>query len=137
MLGISIPPLLMLHFLGTVVAHKVFGIDDAYDETVLALVTNPGFTATQIAAVLVTWIHGCIGITYWLRLQVVVSQGARRLVHAGAADPDALPPGLRGGGARSAAPDAPARACSTIWSRAATCRAAMRSSGSMPGATTG
>ena len=68
-LGISIPPLLMLHFLGTVVAHKVFGIDDAYDETVLALVTNPGFTATQIAAVLVTWIHGCIGIAYWLRLK--------------------------------------------------------------------
>jgi adenylate cyclase len=68
-LGISIPPLLMLHFLGTVVAHKVFGIDDAYDETVLALVSNPGFTATQIAAVLVTWIHGCIGIAYWLRLK--------------------------------------------------------------------
>jgi adenylate cyclase len=68
-LGIAIPPLLVLHFLGTVVAHRVFGIDDAYDETVLAMVTNPGFTATQVAAVLVTWIHGCIGITYWLRLK--------------------------------------------------------------------
>ncbi|MES1151422.1 MAG: hypothetical protein ABUL54_05965, partial [Dongia sp.] len=68
-LGVSIPPLLMLHFLGTVVAHQVFGIDDAYDETILALISSPGFTATQIAAVLVTWIHGCIGITYWLRLK--------------------------------------------------------------------
>jgi adenylate cyclase len=68
-LGLAIPPLLMLHFLGTVVAHHVFGIDDAYDETVLALVTNPGFAATQVLAVLVTWIHGCIGITYWLRLK--------------------------------------------------------------------
>jgi adenylate cyclase len=68
-LGVSIPPLLMLHFLGTVVAHHVFGIDDAYDETMLALVSNPGFTATQVAAVLVTWIHGCIGLAYWLRLK--------------------------------------------------------------------
>jgi adenylate cyclase len=69
MLGLSIPPLLMLHFLGTVVAHQVFGIDDAYDETVLALVSNPSFAATQVAAVLVTWIHGCIGLAYWLRLK--------------------------------------------------------------------
>jgi len=68
-LGVSIPPLLMLHFLGTVVAHQVFGIDDAYDETILALISSPGFTATQIAAVLITWIHGCIGIAYWLRLK--------------------------------------------------------------------
>jgi adenylate cyclase len=68
-LGLAIPPLLMLHFLGTVVAHHVFGIDDAYDETVLALALNPGLAAVQVAAVLVTWIHGCIGITYWLRLK--------------------------------------------------------------------
>jgi adenylate cyclase len=68
-LGLSIPPLIMLHFLGTVVAHSVFGIDDAYDETVLALVSNPGFATTQVAAVLVTWIHGCIGLAYWLRLK--------------------------------------------------------------------
>jgi adenylate cyclase len=69
-LGLAIPPLLVLHFLGTVVAHHVFGIDDAYDDTILALISNPGFTATQIGAVLVTWIHGCIGITYWLRLKL-------------------------------------------------------------------
>jgi adenylate cyclase len=36
-LGLSIPPLLILHFLGTVVAHEIFSIDDAYDETILAL----------------------------------------------------------------------------------------------------
>ncbi len=68
-LGLAIPPLLILHFLGTVVAHHVFGIDDAYDETVLALATNPSLATTQVLAVLVTWIHGCIGLTYWLRLK--------------------------------------------------------------------
>ena len=68
-LGISIPPLLTLHFLGTIVAHHVFGIVAAYDDTVLALAVNPSFAATQVLAVAVTWIHGCIGITYWLRLK--------------------------------------------------------------------
>jgi adenylate cyclase len=68
-LGISIPPLLMLHFLGTAVASNVFGIDDAYEEVVLALASNPILVGLQTAAVLVTWIHGCIGLGFWLRLK--------------------------------------------------------------------
>ena len=68
-LGISIPPLLTLHVLGTVVAHQVFGLDDAYEETVLALATNGTLVAVQTAAVIVTWIHGCIGLGFWLRLR--------------------------------------------------------------------
>jgi len=68
-LGLAIPPLLMLHVLGTIAAHNVFGIDDAYDETVLAILSSPGITVTQTTAVVVTWIHGCIGIAYWVRLK--------------------------------------------------------------------
>lgn len=68
-LGLSIPPLLTLHFLGTAVAHWVFGLDDAYEETVLALASSGVLVAVQTAAVLVTWIHGCIGIGFWLRLK--------------------------------------------------------------------
>ncbi len=68
-LGLSIPPLLTLHFLGTAVAHYAFGLDDAYEETVLALASNPVLVAVQTAAVLVTWIHGCIGLAFWLRLK--------------------------------------------------------------------
>lgn len=68
-LGLSIPPLLTLHFLGTAVAHHFFGVDDAYEETVLAIVSSPVLVAVQVAAVLVTWIHGCIGLAFWLRLK--------------------------------------------------------------------
>jgi adenylate cyclase len=68
-LGLSIPPLLTLHVLGTVVAHYTFGLDDAYEETVLALASSPVLVAVQTAAVLVTWIHGCIGLAFWLRLK--------------------------------------------------------------------
>jgi adenylate cyclase len=59
----------MLHFLGTVVAHDVFGIDDAYDATLLGMVSNPKIVIAQTAAMLVTWVHGCIGLAYWLRLR--------------------------------------------------------------------
>ncbi len=68
-LGLSIPPLLTLHVLGTVVAHYTFGLDDAYEETVLALASSPVLVGVQTAAVLVTWIHGCIGLAFWLRLK--------------------------------------------------------------------
>jgi adenylate cyclase len=68
-LGLSIPPLLTLHFLGTAVAHRVFEIDDAYEEVVLVLASDPKLAAVQTVAVLVTWIHGCIGIGFWLRLK--------------------------------------------------------------------
>ena len=68
-LGLSIPPLLTLHFLGTVVAHYQFGLDDAYEETVLAIASSSKVVALQTIAVLVTWIHGCIGLGFWLRLK--------------------------------------------------------------------
>jgi len=68
-LGLSIPPLLTLHFLGTVVAHKVFGLDDAYEETVLAIASSPKLIAVQTVALLVAWTHGCIGLGFWLRLK--------------------------------------------------------------------
>jgi adenylate cyclase len=68
-LGLSIPPLLTLHFLGTAIAHKVFGLDDAYEETVLAIASSGTLIAVQTAAVLVAWIHGCIGLGFWLRLK--------------------------------------------------------------------
>ena len=68
-LGLSIPPLLTLHFLGTAVAHWVFELDDAYEETVLAIASSNMLITVQTAAVLVTWIHGCIGIGFWLRLK--------------------------------------------------------------------
>ena len=48
-LGLSIPPLLTLHFLGTAVAHWVFGLDDAYEETVLALASSGVLVAVQTA----------------------------------------------------------------------------------------
>ncbi len=66
-LGFAIPILLIPHVVGTRVAHELFGVIDTYDYVLARLVLG-GFWLTQTALLLVVWVHGCIGIHYWLRL---------------------------------------------------------------------
>jgi adenylate cyclase len=69
-LGLSVPPLLILHILGTAVSHALYGIDDRYAYVLWAIwVVSPVLGVMQSAAVIVTWIHGCIGLNYWLRVK--------------------------------------------------------------------
>lgn len=68
-LGVSAPPLLMLHFLGTAIASETFGMEDGYDLVLFSLLSQPKYVFIQTLAILVTWSHGCIGLAYWLRLQ--------------------------------------------------------------------
>lgn len=69
-LGLMTPPLLMLHVLATAYAHDQFHFVDSYAYVLLSIwVFQPGYGVVQALAVVVTWIHGCIGMTYWLRLK--------------------------------------------------------------------
>jgi len=69
-LGLSAPPLLILHVLGTAYAHGAYGLDDRYAFVLWAIwVAAPSVGAMQAAALVVTWIHGCIGLNYWLRVK--------------------------------------------------------------------
>lgn len=69
-LGLSAPPLLILHILGTAVAHALYGLDDRYAYVLwIAWSVAPVNGVLQAAAVIVTWIHGCIGLNYWLRVK--------------------------------------------------------------------
>ena len=70
LLGIAIPPLLILHVLGTAVSARVHGADDTYAYVLLVLWTfDPALTLRQVAATLVVWGHASIGLHYWLRLK--------------------------------------------------------------------
>jgi adenylate cyclase len=69
-LGLSAPPLIILHILGTSVAHALYGVEDRYAYVLWVLWTvAPDQGVMQVAALVVTWIHGCIGLNYWLRVQ--------------------------------------------------------------------
>jgi adenylate cyclase len=69
-LGLSVPPLLMLHILGTGVAHSLYGLEDRYAYVLwVAWTLSPINGVLQSTAIVVAWIHGCIGLNYWLRVK--------------------------------------------------------------------
>ena len=68
--GLAIPPLLVLHILGTRFAHEVFGVNDNYAYILLVYFQlDPGSGIRQLVALLVVWVHACIGLHFWLRLK--------------------------------------------------------------------
>ncbi|RUM27048.1 adenylate/guanylate cyclase domain-containing protein [Rhizobium vallis] len=67
-LGLLIPLLLLDHVIGTRIAHEFYGYIDDYDAVVSMLwIRNPTNGLRQGFAVVAVWIHGCIGIHFWLR----------------------------------------------------------------------
>jgi adenylate cyclase len=67
-LGLSIPPLIMLHVIGTKIADMFLGTSSSYQSVLTVYwVSAPSLKALQIAAVLAIWVHACIGIHFWLR----------------------------------------------------------------------
>ncbi|MBY5405377.1 adenylate/guanylate cyclase domain-containing protein (plasmid) [Rhizobium sp. WSM1274] len=67
-LGLMIPLLLLDHVIGTRIAHEFYGYIDDYETVVGMLwIRNPTNGVRQVFAVVAVWIHGCIGIHFWLR----------------------------------------------------------------------
>ncbi len=70
LLGLAVPPLILLHVLGTRGAHQFFGTEDNYDYVLLVIwVFLPMEGALQLVALVTAWLHGCIGLRGWLRLK--------------------------------------------------------------------
>jgi adenylate cyclase len=69
-LGFAIPPLLVLHVLGTRVAYEFFGTEDSYVYVLLVyFVFSPILGVKQVAVVGVAWLHVAIGLHFWLRIR--------------------------------------------------------------------
>lgn len=68
--ALLIVPLLVGHVLGVTLGAELFGYTPSY-KIVLGVfwVQNPLSGLTQVLVVVVTWIHGCIGLFTWLRLK--------------------------------------------------------------------
>ena len=69
-LGLSIPALVVAHIVGVRLAQTMFGHEKLYpQELYLFWVAHP-FKVWQMSAVLlVAWVHGCIGLHFWLRIK--------------------------------------------------------------------
>ncbi len=69
-LGLLIPFLLADHIVGSRVSLSAFGLNKGYDQELYKFwVASPGAGALQAILLLIVWIHGSIGIHFWLALK--------------------------------------------------------------------
>ena len=69
-LGLAIVPLLADHVLTTRLIHELFDTWDSYTYVLLVLWSDqPGRAVLQAVLLLVAWLHGCMGLRFWLRLK--------------------------------------------------------------------
>ncbi|WHO76177.1 adenylate/guanylate cyclase domain-containing protein [Rhizobium sp. BT03] len=67
-LGLLIPLLLIDHVIGTRIAHELYGYIDDYETVVGSLwIRAPANGLRQAFGLVAVWIHGCIGLHFWLR----------------------------------------------------------------------
>ena len=69
-LGLLIFPLLFGHLLGTVIGPLMTGTRQSYFSILtLFWVLDPVLGLKQVVVTVITWIHGCMGLVIWMRIQ--------------------------------------------------------------------
>ncbi len=69
-LGLAIPFLLMIHILGTRGASQLYGTEASYAYALLAQWQTIGTDGVfQVVVLVIAWVHGCMGLHFWLRLK--------------------------------------------------------------------
>ena len=82
-LGLSIPLLIVIHFVGVRLQAPLFGRDIYYAQALAVYwITRPWQHWLQFTLLLVAWTHGCIGLYFWLRLKRFFSAAAPYLLTA-------------------------------------------------------
>ncbi len=98
-LGLSIPFLLVIHFVGVRLQSPLFGRDLYYAQALNAYWnTRPYMEWVQFVLLIVAWVHGCIGLYFWLRLKRFFSRAAPFLLAAAVLIPTLALLGLMQGG---------------------------------------
>jgi len=68
--GLSIPLLILGHLISVRLASPLMGHEKDYPQVLFAFwVARPHLLWTILTALIVSWIHGCIGFYFWLRMK--------------------------------------------------------------------
>ena len=98
-LGLSIPFLLVTHFVGVRLESPLFGRNLYYAQVFFAYwFTRPYMEWVQFALLVVAWVHGCIGLYFWLRLKRFFASASPYLLVAAVLIPTLALLGLIEGG---------------------------------------
>ncbi|MBH5372881.1 adenylate/guanylate cyclase domain-containing protein [Bradyrhizobium glycinis] len=104
-LGLSIPVLVMGHVIGVRLGQTLYGHQKLYpQELYLFFVAAPGRLWQMTILLLIAWVHGCIGVYFWLRLKPFFTRAAPYLLAAAVLIPTLSLLGIYQGG-RSVAVD--------------------------------
>src|SRR5882757_3852594 len=101
-LGLSIPALIITHVVGVRLGHTLFGHEKLYPQVFFAYwIAWPASKVWMMFSVLViAWMHGCIGLYFWLRMKVFYKTAAPFLLAAAVLIPTLAMLGLYQGGRR-------------------------------------
>jgi adenylate cyclase len=82
-LGLSIPVLIIAHIVGVRLAGTLYGHEKLYpQELYLFLVARPPRIWLMSAVLIIAWVHGSIGLYFWLRMRAFYKRAAPFLLAA-------------------------------------------------------
>jgi adenylate cyclase len=82
-LGLSIPALIIAHIVGVRLGQTLFGHQKLYPQELYAFwVARPERVWLMSAVLIVAWIHGSIGLYFWLRMKAFFTRAAPFLLAA-------------------------------------------------------
>ncbi|WP_371817994.1 adenylate/guanylate cyclase domain-containing protein [Bradyrhizobium sp. CCBAU 53421] len=69
-LGLSIPMLIVAHVVGVRLGQTLYGHEKLYPQELYTFfIASPNRLWTMLAVLVIAWVHGCIGLYFWLRLR--------------------------------------------------------------------
>jgi adenylate cyclase len=108
-LGLSIPALIIAHIVGVRLGQTLFGHEKLYpQELYLFFVAAPNRLRQMLAVMVIAWVHGSIGLYFWLRMKAFFRWAAPFLLAAAVLIPTLAFLGVYQGG-RTVVADASSR----------------------------
>lgn len=99
LLGLSIPALVIGHIVGMRLSHVLHGQERGYEQALYGYwVLAPYRMWLMYATVLIAWVHGCIGLYFWLRIKSFFATAAPWLLATAVLVPTLAMLGLYQGG---------------------------------------
>src|SRR3954471_1057140 len=82
-LGLSIPMLVISHIIGVRLGQTLYGQEKMYPQVLfLYWVSAPYRIWLMLAVMTIAWVHGCIGLYFWLRMKAFFKRAAPFLLAA-------------------------------------------------------
>jgi len=98
-LGLSIPALIITHVAGVRLGQALFGHEKLYPQVFFAFwIVWPYKMWLMFAVLIISWVHGCIGLYFWLRMKAFYKHAAPFLLAAAVLIPALAMLGLYQGG---------------------------------------